>query len=81
MATRNPNQAVATSTALFLAMSVGLVFTGWIYLRHHGRNIVAEGDRIGQVAPDISGVDIQGLPLKLSDYRGKVVVLDFWGNW
>jgi hypothetical protein len=36
---------------------------------------------IGKVAPDIEGVDLDGKPFKLSDYRGKVVVLDFWGNW
>lgn len=36
---------------------------------------------IGQVAPEISGEDIDGVPFQLSDYRGKVVVLDFWGNW
>jgi hypothetical protein len=36
---------------------------------------------VGKVAPDIEGEGIDGKPLKLSDYRGKVVVLDFWGNW
>jgi hypothetical protein len=36
---------------------------------------------IGKVAPDIEGEDIDGKSLKLSDYRGKVVLLDFWGNW
>jgi hypothetical protein len=36
---------------------------------------------IGCVAPDIEGEDIDGVHFKLSDYRGKVVVLDFWGNW
>lgn len=36
---------------------------------------------IGQVAPDISGEDIDGVAFKLSDYRGKVVLLDFWGDW
>lgn len=36
---------------------------------------------IGKVAPDIEGDDIDGVSFKLSDYRGKVVVLDFWGNW
>ncbi len=36
---------------------------------------------IGKVAPEIEGEDIDGVPFKLSDYRGKVVVLDFWGNW
>ena len=36
---------------------------------------------IGKVAPEIEGVDIDGVAFKLSDYRGKVVVLDFWGDW
>jgi translation initiation factor 2B subunit (eIF-2B alpha/beta/delta family) len=36
---------------------------------------------IGKVAPEIAGQDIDGKPFKLSDYRGKVVMLDFWGNW
>jgi cytochrome oxidase Cu insertion factor (SCO1/SenC/PrrC family) len=36
---------------------------------------------IGRPAPEIEGEDLDGNPFKLSDYRGKVVVLDFWGNW
>ena len=36
---------------------------------------------IGEVAPDIVGTDVDGVEFKLSDYRGKVVVLDFWGDW
>jgi HEPN domain-containing protein len=36
---------------------------------------------IGKVAPEIEGEDMDGQRFKLSDYRGKVVVLDFWGNW
>jgi hypothetical protein len=36
---------------------------------------------IGKVVPDIAGEDTDGKPFKLSDYRGKVVLLDFWGHW
>jgi hypothetical protein len=36
---------------------------------------------IGRVAPEIEGEDLDGKGFKLSDYRGKVVVLDFWGHW
>jgi hypothetical protein len=32
-------------------------------------------------APEIEGTDQDGKSFKLSDYRGKVVLLDFWGNW
>jgi sugar phosphate isomerase/epimerase len=35
----------------------------------------------GKPAPDITGEDIDGKPFKLSDYKGKVVLLDFWGHW
>jgi AhpC/TSA family len=36
---------------------------------------------IGKTAPDIEGTDFDEVAFKLSDYRGKVVVLDFWGDW
>ncbi len=36
---------------------------------------------IGKTAPDIEAKDLNGNVFKLSDYRGKVVLLDFWGNW
>jgi thiol-disulfide isomerase/thioredoxin len=36
---------------------------------------------IGKVAPDIEGVDSDGKAFKLSDYKGRVVVLDFWATW
>jgi hypothetical protein len=37
--------------------------------------------RLGKTAPEIEGEDLDGKKFKLSDYRGKVVVLDFWGDW
>lgn len=36
---------------------------------------------IGKPLPDISGKDLAGEPLALSDYRGKVIVLAFWASW
>jgi thiol-disulfide isomerase/thioredoxin len=36
---------------------------------------------VGKPAPEIDGVDFDGKPLKLSDHRGKVVALVFWGTW
>ena len=37
--------------------------------------------QVGCVAEDIVGEDLDGEEFKLSDYRGKVVVIDFWGDW
>jgi len=36
---------------------------------------------IGKAAPEIVGTDTDGRAMKLSGFRGKVVVLDFWGFW
>ncbi len=36
---------------------------------------------VGRTAPEITGQDVDGKTFKLSDYRGKVVLLDFWGHW
>jgi hypothetical protein len=33
---------------------------------------------VGKIAPDIEGIDQDGVRFKLSDYRGKVVLLYFW---
>ena len=46
---------------------------GMLFLLHHLG--------IGCTAPEIEGEDIDGKPMKLSDYRGKVVVVSFWATW
>jgi len=36
---------------------------------------------VGKVAPEIEGEDPDSKKFKLTEYRGKVVMLDFWGHW
>lgn len=35
----------------------------------------------GCPAPELEGLDADGKPMRLSDYRGKHVILVFWGGW
>jgi cytochrome oxidase Cu insertion factor (SCO1/SenC/PrrC family) len=52
--------------ALFLSASL-LGFAG-----------CSSGTDVGGAAPDFSLKDLDGDPVKLSDFRGKVVLLNFW---
>jgi hypothetical protein len=36
---------------------------------------------VGKVAPEVEGEDQDGKKFKLSDYRGKVILLDFWSEF
>jgi peroxiredoxin len=36
---------------------------------------------IGKVFPDFAETDLDGKPLSISKFKGKVVLLDFWATW
>ena len=64
-----------------LAEAAELAGPGILRDRINGPMFEKENLQIGMVAPDIVGKDLFGKDMKLSDFRGKVVVLDFWGDW
>lgn len=37
--------------------------------------------KAGSHAPEITGTTLSNKEVKLSDYRGKVILLDFWASW
>lgn len=52
----------------------------------YGKNLAEKiaTDKIQQAggpAPDFTKPDINGKPVRLSQFRGKYVLLDFWGSW
>lgn len=70
----------------FVRFLVGLmiVFVGG----HHAQALAAEkhpkghiGLEVGYLAPDFALPDLEGKVRRLSDYRGKVVLLNFWSTW
>ncbi len=49
--------------------------------RGESAKVLARGPKVGMVAPEIEGEDFAGRHVKLSDHRGKVVVVAFWASW
>src|SRR5262245_21730483 len=53
-----------------------------------GRWLAGRGDsgpptglEVGLTAPDLSGTDPTRRPIRLSDFKGQVVLVDFWATW
>lgn len=78
---------VAAVSAALLAGALAVTLTqgsgqasGVSYIDgNSGQMVYAVGHR--PMAPDFTGTSLTGRPIKLASYRGKVVVLNFWGSW
>ena len=57
-----------------LPLVVGGVLAGCLAL--HGGGAV--GTEPGKLAPPVEGADAEGRPVRLADYKGRVVLLHFW---
>ncbi len=64
---------------LFLMTALAVSFIALNTLRKY--SIHEESQQLGKVATELSGADLYGNKLSLSQYRGKVVLLSFFGNW
>jgi peroxiredoxin len=67
--------------------SAGLAALGLAALIAAGCGPIAEttgvdqADWLGKAAPDFALTNLSGKTLRLSDFKGKVVLLDFWATW
>ena len=50
-------------------------------VKEHFAGRLARIDMLGRAAPEIVAEDVDGKPVKLADYRSKVVLVDFWATW
>ncbi len=75
--------ALTISTAGLFACTFGLSMRAQ---DHAGQSATAAVDKLlpqasRKIAPGFSLTDANGKPINLSDYKGKVVLLDFWATW
>ncbi|MFJ6212434.1 TlpA family protein disulfide reductase [Streptomyces sp. NPDC092296] len=81
--TRARLAAVAGAAVIALAgctaSSSGPANAGFVSNGKAGIDTAAAGHR--GAAPDITGKTIDGKQVSLSDFRGKVVVVNIWGSW
>ena len=75
-----PRADVAPARALLEALSKDYSDTKYA-VQAKGYLFELDHLQVGMVAPDFESTDQDGQKFKLSDYRGKVVLLDFWGFW
>jgi len=80
---RPSDEERSEARALLVELAEGAGDVGEVRWAERAAAFLFELDRlqIGMVAPDFEAVDQDGVAWRLSDYRGKVVVLDFWGFW
>jgi thiol-disulfide isomerase/thioredoxin len=67
--------------ALFVAILAMLASGKYLdRVRRHGP-LKLVGDVQGKAAPDFALASLDGKKVKLSDFRGKAVLLNFWATW
>jgi len=76
----SPKSKLFAGALLAVVLVVGLYYINRYWIAPAVR-AQTKGNENHPLAPDFSVTDITGKQLKLSDYKGKVVVLDFWATW
>ena len=66
--------------AVAMLVTVMIVFAVHITRRNSGQ-IAASSNLKGQLAPDFTLQSLDGKAVRLSDFRGKAVLLNFWATW
>ena len=64
-----------------MVVTVMLVFGFQMARRNSGRTASAGPSMKGQTAPDFTLQALDGKTVRLSDFRGKGVLLNFWATW
>ncbi len=68
--------------ALGIALGIAiLTFAYGFTSKEQTQQRALTGVVVGQEAPDMTLKNVNGKTMKLSDFRGKIVLIDFWASW
>lgn len=80
-------RTVVTVTAAAVALAGGALAVSHFTAGSSTVGRAADGDTVGYAAghqplvPDFTATSLTGTPVKMPSYRGKILVLNFWGSW
>jgi len=70
---------------LIAVFFIGIILSSFLILNKHNFNpphpSTSEAPHDKPMAPDFTLSNMHGAPVSLTDYRGKVVILNFWATW
>ena len=80
-APQSSSRGIVIIVILILVVTGMIVSSKYLVKSQAGGASLATGNVAGKTAPDFELTSIDGKPVKLSDFKGKAVVLNFWATW
>jgi cytochrome oxidase Cu insertion factor (SCO1/SenC/PrrC family) len=82
MARERFNNSVVLVSALLIA---GALIAMWMLKAKSERSEITSAQIVAKAqrakAPDFELKDLEGKSVRLSDYRGKTILVNFWASW
>lgn len=72
---------IILAAALVAVIAGAAVLYNLFGKEYAGENLGKSQDQSAMAAPDFTALDEEGREVRLSDYQGKPVVLNFWATW
>lgn len=77
-----------TQAVVAVILALAIVAVAWVVGGRAGFDQIGKGGinqrympKVGEVAPDLLMIGPEGTPVRLSDFRGQPVWVNFWGSW
>lgn len=77
---RTPSRKEVISAFIFSFLAVGLVAIVWLMTNRDTVNTPPMG-QLDRPAPNFTAPELRGGTVELAQYRGRVVLINFWGTW